>query len=72
MHTTTFEYLTPTERQNEMMAKMRRAFAMCGNEIERLVPDGPDRMVAFGKLREAAMWCNVAITREPDGAPRTE
>ena len=26
---------------------------------------------ALRKLREVAMWANVAITRQPDGAPRS-
>lgn len=70
MHKSTFQYLKPTEGQVATMAKAREAFEAIGNELTALVPDGPDKTHAMRTLREAAMWVNVAITRQPDGSPR--
>ncbi len=71
MHSTTFDYLQPTDAQIEHMAKMRAAFAECAGHVMVLVPEGPDRTYLLRKLRECGMWANVAITRLPDGTPRT-
>ena len=38
---------------------------------EALIPDGPDKTYMLRKFREVAMWANIAITRNPDGSPRT-
>lgn len=71
MHDSTFEYLKPTDAQIEQMAEARTACANCAIILQRAVPDGPDKTYLLRKLREVAMWANVAITRQPDGAPRT-
>jgi hypothetical protein len=71
MHPTTFEYLKPTDGQMESMARVRAAFVVLGGAIAADVPSGPDRTYLERKLRECGMWCNVAITRNPDGSPRT-
>lgn len=71
MHSTTFEYLKPTDAQIERMAKVREAAAVYAAAILANVPDGPDRTYMLRKHREVAMWANVAITRNPDGSPRT-
>ena len=71
MHNSTFEYLRPTDEQMELMAKAREVFAVCAASVEKVVPDGPDKTYLLRKLRECAMWANVAITRNPDGSPRT-
>lgn len=68
----TFEYLIPTDNQTEQMAKARIACANCAIELQLCVPDGPDKTYLLRKLREVAMWANVAITRNPDGSPREE
>jgi hypothetical protein len=67
---TTFDYLQPTVGQMERMNDARaaaRAYAAC---LEALVPDGPDKTYLLRKLREVAMWANIAITRHADGSPR--
>lgn len=53
------------------MAKVREAFAVFADELEYHLPDGEDKTHIMRKLRTCAMWCNVAITRLPDGTPRT-
>jgi len=70
MHENTFHYLSPSPAQIEDMNIMRKAATTYNDAIEQLVPDGPDKMYIIRKLREVAMWVNVAITREADGAPR--
>ncbi len=72
MHVSTFDYLKPTDDQVQRMARVRAAFARCTAEVVADVPDGPDRTYLVRKLRECGMWANVAITRHPDGSPRSE
>lgn len=69
MHESTFEYLKPTEGQVETMAKVRGDAATFAKTLQALLPDGPDKTYALRKFREVAMWANIAITRQPDGAP---
>jgi hypothetical protein len=71
MHPSTFEYLKPTDGQMTMMAEARAAAAIYANTISGLIPDGPDKTYIVRRIRETAMWINVAITREADGSPRT-
>lgn len=71
MHTTTYEYLKPTDDQVEAMAKHRSAAKAYGDALEALLPDGPDKTFVIRAHRSNAMWANVSITRQPDGAPRT-
>jgi len=71
MHSSTFEYLKPTGEQIAQMAKVRSATADYAACILMNVPDGPDRTYIIRKLREIGMWANVAITRLPDGTPRS-
>ena len=70
MHTSTFEYLKPTDQQMVAMASIRQAAADYSRVLETHLPDGPDKTYTLRKLREVAMWANVAITRQPDGSPR--
>lgn len=70
LHPTTFEYLKPTDEQIETMAKLRKASADYAAEVDRLLPDGPDKTFVLRAHRSNAMWANVAITRQADGAPR--
>lgn len=70
LHPTTFEYLKPTDAQVETMAKVRKASADYAAELDRLLPDGPDKTFVIRAHRSNAMWANVAITRQADGAPR--
>jgi NADPH-dependent ferric siderophore reductase len=71
MHSSTFEYLKPSDEQIERMAKVRAASADFAAAILINVPEGPDRTYAIRKHREVAMWLNVAITRHADGSPRS-
>ncbi len=70
MHSSTFEYLKPTDDQIETMAKVRGDAASFAKTLEALLPDGPDKTYALRKFREVSMWANIAITRQPDGSPR--
>jgi hypothetical protein len=68
----TFDYHRPTERQVEMMDELRGGAAQYAKLIEIGVPEGPDKTFILRSLRTVAMWVNVAITREDNGAPRTQ
>jgi hypothetical protein len=70
MHPSTFEYLKPTDKQMAIMMDARNAANVYGLTLDHLVPDGPDKTYLMRKLREVAVWVNIAITRQPDGAPR--
>jgi hypothetical protein len=70
LHQSTFNYLKPTDAQMRDMQDARDAAYHYANALERLLPDGPDKTYVMRKLRELAMWCNVSITRQPDGSPR--
>ena len=70
MHASAFDYLAPTDKQNEKMQAAREAAKVYAAALEQLLPDGPDKTYALRKLREVAMWANVTITRQPDGSPR--
>jgi hypothetical protein len=72
LHTTTFEYLKPTERQLTAMLHMRHAALIYSEAIEENVPEGPDKTYILRRLREIAMWVNVALTRNADGSPRDD
>mgnify|MGYP001559600784 CR=1 FL=1 len=71
LHESTFEYLKPTDEQVADMAYVRSEFRQLIENISTKVPDGPDKTYLIRKIREAAMWANVAITRQADGSPRT-
>lgn len=71
LHPSTFEYLKPTEDQLEAMAAMRFAAFDYACKLGALVPEGPDKTYALRKLREVAVWVNIALTRHADGSPRT-
>ncbi|HEY2530291.1 MAG TPA: hypothetical protein VGJ20_20535 [Xanthobacteraceae bacterium] len=72
LHHSTFDYLKPTERQIFQMQELREAFPKFADLIQRALPDGPDKTHVIRLIRTAAMWANVAITREQDGSPREE
>ncbi len=71
MHPSTFEYLKPTEAQTEQMALVRTAAKVFNDVLDSVLPDGPDKTFVIRAHRSNAMWANVAITRLPDGTPRT-
>lgn len=70
MHSSTYEYLKPTDEQIAQMAKVREAAKVYGEALEANLPDGPDKTFVIRGHRSNAMWANVAITRQPDGTPR--
>ena len=70
MHASTFDYLKPTEAQVELMAHARQTTKQYAEYIASILPDGPDKTYVLRRIRETAMWVNVAITREADGTPR--
>lgn len=70
MHSSTFEYLKPTEAQMEHMARVREKFATFAGFLEEALPGGPDKTYILRELRTIAMWANVTITRGADGSPR--
>ena len=70
MHPSTYEYLKPTDEQIEQMARVRAAAKAYSEVLEAELPDGPDKTFVLRAHRSNAMWCNVAITRLPDGTPR--
>lgn len=71
MHSSTYEYLKPTDEQVDAMAKVRAAAKAYSDVLDAVLPDGPDKTFVIRNHRSNAMWANVAITRHPDGTPRT-
>lgn len=67
----TFKYLKPTDIQMAQMETCRNASDNYARVLETHLLAGPDKTYAIRKLREVAMWANIAITRNPDGSPRT-
>lgn len=71
MHSSTYDYLKPTDEQIERMARVREAAKIFNEILEKELPDGPDKTWVIRNHRTTGMWANVAITRQADGAPRT-
>ena len=71
MHGTTFEYLKPTDDQVATMQRVREAAKAFAEVLANELPDGPDKTFAVRNHRTTAMWANIAITRQPDGSPRS-
>jgi hypothetical protein len=70
MHSSSYEYVKPTDAQLESMARLRAAARVYGEVLEKELPEGPDKTFAIRGHRSNAMWANVAITRLSDGTPR--
>ena len=71
LHPSTFEYLKPTEGQVDVMNALRKVTADYATTIDQALDDGPDKTYILRRIRETAMWINVALTRLPDGSPRS-
>ena len=71
MHSSTYEFLKPTVEQVAQMARVREAARIYSEVLEKELPEGPDKTFVIRNHRSNAMWANVAITRLPDGTPRT-
>lgn len=70
LHPSTFDYLMPTEEQLARMGTLREAARVYAEALDCQLPDGPDKTFVLRAHRSNAMWVNVAVTRQPDGAPR--
>lgn len=70
MHSSTFEYLKPTEIQIAKMGIVRKAAKDYCDILESNLPDGADKTFIIRAHRANAMWANVSITRQSDGTPR--
>ncbi len=70
LHPGTFEYLQPTAEQIDTLGKLREAAKQYAELLNELLPEGPDKTFVIRAHRANAMWVNVAVTREADGAPR--
>ena len=71
MHQSTFAFLKPTDEQIGRMERLRQAAKAYCDLLDELLPDGPDKTFVIRAHRSNAMWVNVAVTRQPDGTPRT-
>lgn len=69
-HSSTYEYLKPTDAQIKTLARLRAAAKAYNDVLDAELPDGPDKTFVIRAHRSNAMWTNVAITRLPDGTPR--
>lgn len=70
LDSSTFDYLRPTEAQIKQMELVRNAFHELATSVLAMVPAGHDQQHAIRLIRDACMWCNVAVTRHEDGTPR--
>ena len=70
LHSSTFEYLKPTDDQLAKMAVLREAARVYAEALDANLPDGPDKTFVLRAHRSNAMWAHVAVTRLPDGTPR--
>lgn len=71
LHSSAFDYQKPSDEQMDAMSYVRAAFKEFASHIDVHIPEGPDKTYLMRQLRDCAMWANVAITRNPDGSPRT-
>jgi hypothetical protein len=71
LDSSTYEYLKPTDDQLAKMSRVRAAAKAYSDILDSALPDGPDKTFVLRAHRSNAMWANVAITRHPNGAPRT-
>jgi hypothetical protein len=72
LHEETFQYLSPSRDQMATMQKLRDAAKDYADVLDELLADGADKTYTLRKLREVAMWSNVAVMRHQDGTPRTD
>lgn len=72
LHPNTFYNVTPTAIQSATMFDLREATRDYADFVSANLPDGADKTYILRRIRETAMWINVAVTREADGTPRSE
>ncbi len=71
LHSSTFEYLKPTDGQKDVMDYLREVAAKYASTIDQALDDGADKTYILRRIRETAMWINVALVRNADGSPRS-
>jgi hypothetical protein len=71
MHPSTYEYPPLTIEQQEKMARLHLAAKIYSEALDADLPAGPDKTFIIRAHRTNAMWVNVAVTRHPDGTPRS-
>lgn len=71
LHPLTFDYMKPTDGQVDVMDHLSKVTADYANVIDQALDDGPDKDYILRRIRETAMWINVALTRNADGSPRS-
>src|SRR5260221_14794289 len=59
MHSSTYEFLKPTEAQIERMARVRAAAKAYSDVLEAELPVGADKDHVIRTHRSNAMWANV-------------
>lgn len=70
MHSSTYEYLKPTEDQLQTMSRVREAAKIFNDVLDKELIEGPDKTHTVRNHRTTSMWANISITRQADGAPR--
>ena len=70
LHPSAFDYLKPTDGQVDVMNALRKLSKDYAQAIDQALDDGPDKTYILRRIRETAMWINVALTRHADGSPR--
>ena len=71
LHSSTFEYLKPSDGQLDVMNHLRKVTTDYAAAIDQALDDGPDKTYILRRIRETAMWINIALTRNADGSPRS-
>lgn len=70
LHDAAFGSLNPSGDQVKQMSRLRLLFTDFAEELDMLLPSGPDKTYVMRQLRDCAMWSNQCILRNPDGSPR--
>lgn len=71
LHPSTFAFHAATAEQVDAMAVLREAAKTYAALLDRRLPEGPDKTYILRRVRDTAMWANVAVTRYADGTPRS-
>jgi len=65
VHSSTYDYLKPTDEQLERMNRLREAAKMYGIALEDLLPEGPDKTFIIRSHRTTAMCARRLRARRP-------
>ena len=58
-----FQYVSPTAEQKDVMAYFRVKFESLCDEIKEKVEDSRGRSLCITKMEEASFWLNKSITK---------